>query len=320
MRYAILNLLAWSIVVGLITYFLYYEDIDKPVRRILESETLALCMCVCESFGTILLHEILQFANIQRIDQTMLYCLDVTFSKLILIFTYYTIINRLMKRENVIYSKTQYIIYGIMLLYSLINMFVIVGSFENGQKNYLCAVNMGCIVLADLYLLYFVKMADEKKYYEGQVRALEQQAKIQYEYYLAQSMKYDQTLQILHDVNKHIKAIEGLYGSEQEHMAGMYASEIRRTLKPLIPISYTENSILNILLTDNETVMKQKDISLKINVEAVNLDFIAPIDITTIFGNLLDNAIEAAEKVDGDKYIHIRIIASLLNNANHLQR
>ena len=40
--------------------------------------------------------------------------------------------------------------------------------------------------------------------------------KRQYEYYLTQAKKYDQTIQILHDVNKHIKAIEGLYGAEQE--------------------------------------------------------------------------------------------------------
>lgn len=106
--------------------------------------------------------------------------------------------------------------YGIILLYSLINMSVIVENFKNGEENYLCAVNMGCIVLADLYLLYFVKMADEKNYYEKQLIALEQQAKVQYEYYLTQAKKYDQTIQILHDVNKHIKAIEGLYGAEQE--------------------------------------------------------------------------------------------------------
>ena len=77
-------------------------------------------------------------------------------------------------------------------------MGVIVENFKNGEENYLCAVNMGCIVLADLYLLYFVKMADEKNYYEKQLIALEQQAKVQYEYYLTQTKKYDQTVHILH--------------------------------------------------------------------------------------------------------------------------
>ena len=216
--------------------------------------------------------------------------------------------------------------YGIILLYSLINMSVIVENFKNGEENYLCAVNMGCIVLADLYLLYFVKMADEKNYYEKQLIALEQQAKVQYEYYLTQAKKYDQTIQILHDVNKHIKAIEGLYGAEQEKTAGEYATKIRELLKLLIPVQYTENPILNILLTDKESVMREKGISVTIKIDNVNLNFIEPIDITTIFGNLLDNAIEAAEKLEGGKYISIKIgsyhkmiAASIENNCGEVK-
>ena len=54
--------------------------------------------------------------------------------------------------------------------------------------------------------------------------------------------------------------------------------------------------------------------------------FLAPIDITTIFGNLLDNAIEAAEKLEGGKYISIKIgsyhkmiAASIENNCGEVK-
>ena len=62
-----------------------------------------------------------------------------------------------------------------------------------------------------------------------------------------QTEKYNQTIRILHDVDKHIRAIENLYGTEREHTAGEYAEAIRSTLAPLIPISYTENPILKML-------------------------------------------------------------------------
>lgn len=326
LNHSILNLVVWGVLTGIIAYVLYYEDIDKPLRRIIECEALVFCMSVCESLGVILLQCILQAADIKNVNETMLYCLEVTFSKVILIFLYYTFINRFVKKSDVPYSNTRYIMYGIILLYSLINMSVIVENFKNGEENYLCAVNMGCIVLADLYLLYFVKMADEKNYYEKQLIALEQQAKVQYEYYLTQAKKYDQTIQILHDVNKHIKAIEGLYGAEQEKTAGEYATKIRELLKPLIPVQYTENPILNILLTDKESVMREKGISVTIKIDNVNLNFIEPIDITTIFGNLLDNAIEATEKLKGEKYIcikigsyHKMIVVSIENNCNEVK-
>ena len=49
-------------------------------------------------------------------------------------------------------SYTHLDVYKRQLLYNLINMGVIVENFKNGEENYLCAVNMWCIVLADLYL------------------------------------------------------------------------------------------------------------------------------------------------------------------------
>ena len=105
-----------------------------------------------------------------------------------------------------------------------------------------------------------------------------------------------------------------------------YATKIRELLKPLIPVQYTENPILNILLTDKESVMREKGISVTIKVDNVNLNFIEPIDITTIFGNLLDNAIEATEKLKGEKYIcikigsyHKMIVVSIENNCNEVK-
>ena len=306
---SLLNLLVWVASVAVAVYFLYYEDMDRPLRRILECEALLFYMSVCESLGVLLMQWLLQLAGIQNIDDVMRYCLGVAFSKIILIFLYYMLINRFMKKRDVSPSRTRYVIYGIMLVYSLVNMLVIVENFRNGQRSYLSAVNMGCIVLADLYLLYFVKMADEKNHYENQIRALEQQSKLQHAYYAAQNRKYEQTVHILHDVKKHIRAIEGLCGTGEENTAGAYAREIGKLLKPLVPVRYTENPILNILLTDKEVVMREKEIRVEIMVDDVNLEFLAPVDVTTIFGNLLDNAIEAAEKVDGDRYVSVRISA-----------
>lgn len=53
--------------------------------------------------------------------------------------------------------------------------------------------------------------------------------------------------------------------------------------------------------------MREKGISVTIKVDNVNLNFLAPIDITTIFGNLLDNAIEAAEKLKERNIFRLRL-------------
>ena len=198
---AILNLLSWIIMVGVCAFFLYFEDSGKPIRRILECEALVLCLSVCESLGVILIQWILQIIHINVVDEVMLHCLEVAFSKIILIFLYYIAFSRLMRKKNIPPSKTQYSVYTIVFVYSFINMLLIAESFMEGKTSYLWAVNMGCIVLADLYLLYFIKMANEKSFYENEVKILEQQASLQYEYYLTQTEKYNATIQIFFSIS-----------------------------------------------------------------------------------------------------------------------
>ena len=53
--------------------------------------------------------------------------------------------------------------------------------------------------------------------------------------------------------------------------------------------------------------MKEKSIELEHKIANVNLDFIEPIDVTTIFGNLLDNSIEACEELADNRKIVILI-------------
>ena len=104
LNHSILNLVVWGVLTGIIAYALYYEDMDKPLRRIIECEALVFCMSVCESLGVILLQCILQAADIKNVNETMLYCLEVTFSKVILIFLYYTFINRFVKKSDIPYA------------------------------------------------------------------------------------------------------------------------------------------------------------------------------------------------------------------------
>lgn len=38
LNHSILNLVVWGVLTGIIAYALYYEDMDKPLRRIIECE------------------------------------------------------------------------------------------------------------------------------------------------------------------------------------------------------------------------------------------------------------------------------------------
>lgn len=304
----ILNLIVWFAAVIVISCVFYFDDSNNMLRRITECEVLLFCMGVCESLGVVFVDWMLKLLRIDLQTSTIRSCMEITFSKVVVIFMYYMIFARLMDRKKAAFTKVQWAINFIILLYSLINMLVIAEGALQGQTNFILTVNMGCIVLADLYLLYFIKVANEKNYLEGEIEILEKQAHVQYEYYLVQEQKYNATVHILHDVDKHVKSIEKLYEKGENGEATEYVKEIKNMLEPLIPIKYTGNPILDILLTDKAAISKEKKIKFDIKVDNINMDFLEAIDTTTIFGNLIDNAIEAVEKVEGDRWIRISIL------------
>lgn len=257
-----------------------------------------LYLTVCETVAAILIRFFLRKTTFSQTTQD---CITIIFSDLALIGMYRLIVNPFLKK------MAFYVLHALVPAYTLINLLEIIHLSEEGKLNPLYLFNTGCIILTNLYLLYFLKTREKKKHYENQVRELEQQADFQYKYYLAQTRKYEQTTRILHDVSKHIHAIETLHTADQHNTAGAYAAQIEEMLKPLAPTAYSDNPILNILLSDKETLMREKDITAQIEIDHVSLSFLQPIDVTTIFGNLLDNAVEAAGQTAKDRFISVKI-------------
>ena len=70
---------------------------------------------------------------------------------------------------------------------------------------------------------------------------------------------------------------------------------------------YTDNPVLNCLLSDKKRVADRSGISFKIETNEVDINFMKPIDITTLFGNLIDNALEATKKCNEEKYIGLYV-------------
>lgn len=63
----------------------------------------------------------------------------------------------------------------------------------------------------------------------------------------------------------------------------------------------TGNETLNVLLRDKARIAREKSIDFSAIVHFEDGKFLEPLDISTIFGNALDNAIEASEKLPPDR-------------------
>lgn len=300
----LLNMFANILLVGVVSFF-FYEDNRKRAIRVFETEALFAVTAMSEALGVFLIDVIMEMMRITPESVEIQKSIETAFSKIVLLFLYYVIFSRLWKK-SILRTKTQYILYLIMFIYSVVNILIIAAISEKSNPLVLMVI-VGCTIFSNMYLLYFIRFSDERNFYKRQVEMMKQQEKIQYENYEIQSEKYNQAVAILHDVEKHIKMIEDLCQEDLKKNAIDYAREIRVMLQPLVPSRYTDNPVLNCLLSDKKRIADKNGIMLKIEVTEVDVGFMRPIDITTLFGNLMDNAIAASKGCSDKKYIGLFI-------------
>ena len=110
-----------------------------------------------------------------------------------------------------------------------------------------------------------------------------------------------------HDMKNHLLAIEKMSEGGSERV-NEYIVSLIGELEPYEKIVETGNELLNGILSEKLATAKLKNISLEIQADCSRIGFVSDTDLCTIFGNALDNAIEACEKVEPaeDRVIRVK--------------
>ena len=294
------------LVFGIVSFIFYEDKSDRRYWRVVESECFFIMIALFEGIGVFGIDLLMEKLSLMPEDVVITGSIEVAFSKLVLIFFYYALMRRLWKKDYR-QSRTQMILYFVMFLYSVFNFIILVTAATRKADYLLICANLCCVVFANLYLFYALKVEDEKNSMEFQIAMMKQQESMQFEHYERQREKYGKSIEILHDVSKHIRSIEELYRAGVTDKAMEYTRQIGGILKPLVPEEYSDNPMLNILLADRKQAAESMGIRFVVKVESTGLGFIEPVDVTTLFGNLLENAMQAALKCSGERYIKVHI-------------
>ena len=96
-----------------------------------------------------------------------------------------------------------------------------------------------------------------------------------------------------------------------------FIGEVTNALSVFDAMKTTGNHALDVILTEKSLICKQKEIKLTCMADGKQLAFMQTTDLYSIFGNLLNNSIEAALKVTNPEK---RIIALIVDKANGFVR
>ena len=132
---------------------------------------------------------------------------------------------------------------------------------------------------------------------------LQQQTDMQMAVYRDLEKRYQNSMTIIHDVKRHVNALEGLIQTENLTEAKQYEKSLYQQLDKLHPSFHCSNQLLSVILNHELLKAEQKGIQLNLNILYDKLDFLSDMDLTTIVSNLLDNAIEAVSELDKDRTV-----------------
>ena len=116
----------------------------------------------------------------------------------------------------------------------------------------------------------------------------------QFAYYQEKLKDEEKVRSVYHDMKNHLLVL-------QRQINSLETAEMVEKLQSQVAMyedyEHTGNDILDIILKEKSETAREKHIALSVTADLNGVDFIEPLDVSTIFGNGLDNAIEASEKL-----------------------
>ena len=121
------------------------------------------------------------------------------------------------------------------------------------------------------------------------------QAEILERDYQALSRTYESNAKLYHDLHNHIEAIYQCLTQGDIQEAVRYCEDLRTPVREISQTVWTGDKAIDYLISSKMALAEQEQIKTKVNVEYPHNTNIRSVDLTTILGNLLDNALEAAD-------------------------
>lgn len=207
--------------------------------------------------------------------------------------------NNFTKREDLLLSVFLFAL--ILLLLSFLNQSMF-GWELMTQLTQIIGIITVLVVL--ILLIYFVHDSVKTRLIQQEEERSLEKMKVQYQYYEERLKDEQRVREIYHDMKNHLLVLQAQLkesrntdnqGKRQE--TEKMISKLQNEISAYGNYIQTGNAFLDVILKDKMTQAKEKQIDFLAEIDFSKGGFIEGLDISTIFGNAFDNAIEACIKL-----------------------
>lgn len=248
----------WSISSVAVTFFYFFCDSS----------------CLNESLGR----------TVENLTAFVHLCLMITFH-----FHYKNRIRGLTKSYWKKFSLLPFLCLTIIVAFNLLSV------DDTATNKYAILATVSGILILYIFIYYYAIRMLEKE--ETLQRRAERTRSQMHTYHTIQT-QYEQQRRFLHDYKNQLNCIQGLLDCGQTKEASEYIARITGNLRAQFGDINTNHIVVNIILNQKYQTARDKDITMAFVINDLSGLTLPEEDLVTLLTNLLDNAIEACEKLD----------------------
>lgn len=214
-------------------------------------------------------------------------------------------------KKQILFQPSYWILFFTMFLTSVIAVFLIFKLSYEINEGYMYNLSMLCslgLLFSTFFALYlYEKLAVQAEVIYNQKKH-EQNLKEQIKHIDDIMISQKQLKKFKHDFTNYMLGLKGFITSGDYIRAESYINELCLDFAHSNNIIETGNVALDAVLTTKKAMADSKNIKFSLKVQLPEKISVDDMDLCSIFGNALDNAIEACERIlNGKKEINVSV-------------
>lgn len=229
---------------------------------------------------------------------------------LVLFTLIFILIKRIVNWDTGLYVSTKEMLIAVIvtfIIYVMSNIGFVLDSALSGNATGRSLFYIRTLVdICGFCILYIQQNQRYEAHLRKEIQSVQNIFELQYEQYRAYKENSDYIKRKCHDLKHQIDVIRMEQDGEKRES---YLQEMERMVKNFNADIVTGNGVLDTILTRKNAYCVQNNINFTCLVDGKLLSFLETLDICSIFGNALDNAIESVKKNPGPDKRLIRLRA-----------
>lgn len=207
------------------------------------------------------------------------------------------------KLKEIELDKGYWFLFILLFTSATITTFLILGMLsELDDTDYNIMVMISCIGLfsGTFFALYLYARSQQQNQIIRYQEQAEQQMRSQIKHMDELVLKQNELRALRHDMNGHLIALKRYFDTRDYESGRHYIETLGEQFQQTTPFLNTGNNALDAILSAKHSLAESKGIAFHTSITIQKDLPIAPEDCSVIFGNALDNAIEACDRLPAD--------------------